>query len=35
MRRQQPKEPVPPNQILKIAELQILGPPSLSTGPPG
>ena len=35
MWRQQPKDPVPPNQLSKTDELQILGPPTLSTGPPG
>ena len=34
-RWQQLKEPVPPNQLLEIAEVQISRPPSLSTGPPG
>ena len=33
--RQQLKEPVPPNQLLEIAEQQISGPTSLSSGPPG
>ena len=33
-RDKQPKEPIPPNLFLKIAQMLVLGPPSLSTDPP-